>query len=192
MGNQYQRGSYWVKITHQEFGEKGKNGTPCLTLDIAIAGQVNPMDRGGDLLACPTGNRRIDIYLTEGTMEFAVEQLRHIGFDKPSLKYLDPAVDGYHNFVGKDIEAYCKLEPYNGTDQKHQGKEFEKWSISLPREREPVKPLATSKLSKLDTLFGAELKKQGVTTTRKTAKKAEPVGVPVEPSGSPPDDDIPF
>jgi hypothetical protein len=151
----YNEGRYWVKATGQGVGKAG-TGTAFFELGILVRGIINLNNPDGDLLPCDPGERRIRMYLTEATAEFTIENLEAIGFDKPSLKFLDPSTPDYHNFTDKEFEALCLHEAGTGENK---GKTFEKWSVYTRKERQPLEPVAASELSKLDALFGKQLQR---------------------------------
>ena len=148
------------------------------------------------------GERTVYLYLSEAALDMSVDVLAFLGYDKDSLKFLNPDVDGFYNFAGKDVDLWCNLEEY-------QGKEKEKWSVSTPRK--PVTPIEDKELRRLDSLFGKAIKARrgpGVPTAAAPAPAAssgngEIQGVPAtqtraagtgraNPTAPPTQDEIPF
>lgn len=170
----FNEGRYWVKATGQGIGKAG-TGTAFFELGILVRGAINPSNPEGDLLQCEQAERRIRMYLTEATAEFTIENLESIGFDKPSLKFLDPTTPDYHNFTDKEFEALCLHEAGTGDNK---GKTFEKWSVYTKKESKPLEPVAASELSKLDALFGKQLQKfkKAAAPPRSAPVQAEAVG----------------
>lgn len=178
MAAKFNEGRYWVKVLRQGMGKSEKKGTPFFQLEVLIVGAIDPKNPTGDLLGVDSAERRIVMYLTEGTAEFVFENLESIGFDKPSLKYLDPTTPDYCNFTGKEFEAWCGHE--QAIDGPNKGKVFEKWSISTPKESKPLVPPVASELSKLDALFGKQLakfKKSAAPSRSEPVEKAAGMGV---------------
>jgi hypothetical protein len=181
----YDQGNYAVRIVGQSLTEN-KKGNPELQLTIKIVGQyaadgeLHPIDS--------EFNRTIFLTLTDGTIGTAdrpgwvLEVLQYLGFTGASLAALDPDDKHHVSFVGRECNAYCKVETY-------EGKEREKWNISRPREAKPAAPIDKKKLRGLDARFGKTLKA--------FAGRAPATVPPSEPPASPAaaataDDDIPF
>lgn len=133
--------------------------------------------------------RTVYLYLTDKALEMTSEILAHLGYDKDSLRWLDPKRDGYFNFVGKKCDLWCKHEEY-------QGEVREKWSISMPFAE--ATPLDDKELRRLDALFGKAMKGKvkpsgngilpGVPPEQRAAAG---VGRP-DPTKPPTEDEIPF
>jgi hypothetical protein len=178
MAAKFNEGRYWVRVQRQGMGKSEQKGTPFFQLEVLVVGAVDPKNPEGDLLGVDQAERRITMYLTEKTAEFTMEKLEAIGFDRPSLKFLDPTTPDFCNFTGKEFEAWCAHEQGTGTNQ---GKVFEKWSISTPRDSKPLEAPAPSELSKLDALFGKQLskfKKASAPQRSAPVEKAAGMGVP--------------
>lgn len=195
MSAHYNEGRHWVRVIDQAFGASKNKGTPEFTMKVVILGVVDPENPDGDLITCAKQERTIYNYITEGTAERLCEDLMRIGFDKDSFKFLNPAVEGYFDFKGKEFEAFCKHELYNNDTK-------EKWSIAFPRsEKLAAKPLEDKEVRQLDNLFGKHLKKaapkrnaspalQGVDPQQQArANKAAATAVA---NGGDPEDGIPF
>lgn len=195
----YNEGRYWVKVKSQGIGKSANKGTPFFQLVVDVKGAVDTQNPEGDLLACDQMERTITMYLTEKTAGFTLDNLESIGFDKPSIKYLDPSTPDYCNFTNKEFEALCLHESGQGESK---GKVYEKWSIYTKTERKPLEPVAKSELSKLDALFGKELqrfKKAPAPPRSKPVESAAGMGVPTEQTqramanaAANGDDEIPF
>lgn len=172
-GPEYEKGQYRGTIISQALGESN-TGTPQFVFRFTVDARVN----AGQEYATQEGERTCYIYLNDKTMEFATRDIRSLGFDKNSLRYLDPTVAGFHDFVGTSVQMFCKHEEY-------QGKTREKWNISNPREFD-VKPVEQSKLRNLDNLFGRAMKASGATVKAPIAPPQTDAGLGVT------DDDVPF
>lgn len=124
--------------------ESGKK-TPYFALKFNILARVeNEQEYPVD-----PGERTVYLYLSEAALDMSVDVLSHLGYDKDSLKFLDPSQQGFFNFAGKTCDLWCKIEEY-------QGKEKEKWSVSMPRG--PVAPPDEKELRRLDSLFGKAIR----------------------------------
>lgn len=161
-GPYYAQGKYWVEAIDQALGESKTKGTPQFILRISILGTVIE-EEPEKYEPCSPGERSIYLYLTPKSIDYAVEDLASIGFDKPSPKYLDPRTPGFHDFRGQTFVAECHHESY-------EGKEQEKWSISSDRGF-AVEPIAQDKLRELDAMFGAQFKAKA---KQKAPAKAKP------------------
>lgn len=185
----YEPGRYWAKITRQAMGEAG-TGTPQFVLTFLIVGKINPVDPKGDLIPCPQFERSHFRTITDKTIDYFVEDLKILEYDKQSFKYLDPTEEGYVDFTDREIEVSCRHEDY-------QGKKNEKWGLARPSRGPNVKPLDGKGVRKLDSLFGKKLKDLGAKSTPSTAaatKAPTKETVPPDDGGNsgPPTDDIPF
>lgn len=145
----YQPGNFIGRVTHQALTETS-TGKPSFNLTCQI---VEEVDQFGT--SCPVDKsyeRTVYSVITEKTMPRFLEFLKLLGFNKMSLKFLDPNTSGFCDFTGQDVPLWCKHEEYEGELK-------EKWNVSLPRgEREPAKPLEANQVRKLDALFGKALK----------------------------------
>lgn len=148
MQMQYEPGRYWCKVTGQAMG-KSKAGNAQFILSFAVVGKVDPSDPGGELIACPKNERRMFLTITEKTGEYVIEDLKRLGYQKQSFKFLDPERDGYHDFTGHEFEARCDPNEY-------EGKTTEKWRVASDGYK-PEPPDAND-IKKLDMLFGKQLK----------------------------------
>lgn len=187
MGAYYDQGRYWCRITDQALSESKEKKTPCLALTFQVLGRVNEADPDGELERCLNYERTCYIYLTEKTMEFAVETLKVLGFDKPSLKYLDLSVTGACDLRNSEVVMKCGIEDY-------QGKSMERWSVYRERGAMEHAPLEKTKLRQLDALFGKSLKAAAASSS-KPVEQPEPVSMTVNPNHSitaPETDDVPF
>lgn len=150
-GPYYPQGVYIGRVVRQELGTSSKKGTPQFSVTFEI---VDALDPGGNPIGVTqTYERSVFLYLTEKAMEIALDALKTLGFNKASLKFLDPNNVGFCDFTGKEVELYCKHEEYEGDER-------ERWSINSPREAKVSKPVDSADLRKLDALFGKALKSQ--------------------------------
>ena len=92
MGATYNPGRYWGKATAQSFGKSKNKGTPQFAISFDILGAVNPSDPNGQLLNAAPGTRTVYWYITDKTAQYFAEDLERLGFNKPSLRFLNPDV----------------------------------------------------------------------------------------------------
>jgi hypothetical protein len=146
MAAYYKTGLHVGECVGQFMGQSDNaNKTPYFALKFNIRGRVEndreiPVERG---------ERTVYLYLSEKALDMSVDVVAHLGYDKDSLKFLNPEVEGFYNFAGKEVDLWCKIEEY-------QGKDTEKWSVSMPRK--PVTPIEDKELRRLDSLFGKAIR----------------------------------
>ena len=163
MSASYKGGLYVGECTGQLTGqgETGKK-TPYFALKFSIVARVENEQE----VACDWGERTVYLYLSEATLPFTTDILAHLGYDKDSLKYLDPNQQGFFDFTGKRCDLWCKLEEYNRSMK-------EKWSVSMPRP--PVAPIEDKELRRLDSLFGKAIRaRRGPPTASQPTPAAAP------------------
>ena len=166
---------YACEITQQGFGESKEKGTPSFFIVFEPVGEIDKDDPNHQF-ECPNFERKLDLWLTENTVDSHIKTLRTWGFTGSSFRDLDPET-GSCSLVGTTIELLCKHQEYNG-------KVYDKFEIPFEGSMERQESVAKV-ASKLDNLFGKKLK----TAAPKQAAKAQPVAAAVSDEGS---DDIPF
>ena len=176
----YDRGLYRVRIDNQQLGES-QNGNPQIVLTFTPLGQYDMKDNS--LFTCPSEARSAFMTITDNTIDFILETLRHLGFQGNSFAQLDPDTTGFHDFRGVECDAYCKHDEY-------EGKTKEKWNISRGKVTLNVKPLEKKDLRALDAKFGKKLKATPAATNGPT--KAPPARGQAPAPAAPVPEDIPF
>lgn len=142
----YKTGLHVGECTCQFMGQSSsEKKTPYLGLKFLIKSRVE----GEREIAVESSERTVYLYLSDGALEMTIDAVAHLGYDKDSLKFLDPAQNGFFNFAGQICDLWCKVEDYKGDSK-------EKWSISLPRK--PVEPPDEKELRRLDSLFGKAIR----------------------------------
>ena len=179
----YSEGTHTAEIIAQELSASSKKGTPQLVLKVKILGIPN--QDGTYETHREQYERYIYIYLTQGTMPFALETLKTLGFTGTSLKQLDPNEPNHQDLTGGQIDVYCSHEEYEGKDR-------ERWQVSNQQSSQSA-PIEAKKMRALDALFGKGLREQA------GGKPSTPVGTSTEPMDTSEytnqgitDDDIPF
>lgn len=182
MSTFYQKGLHVGECTGQWL-DSPQGKSPYFALKFNILARVE----GEKEISVDHGERTVYLYLTDKALEMTTDVLVHLGYDKDTLRFLDPNRDGFFNFAGKRADLWCKHEEY-------QGEMREKWSVSMPFD-DPT-PLDDKELRRLDALFGKSLKAKRPfpTAPEATAKPAAaPSGTAVSDRPPPPiDDEIPF
>jgi len=171
----YQEGLYEVRFKSQGFSESKEKKTPFffLTFDpvnLILGDDIHPVDARYEC--------KVDLWLTEKTVERTVENLRTIGWEGNSFRDLEPGGFSFEGVVG---HLRCSHEQ-NGE------KVYDKWDFPATGgvKVEHVSGMA----KKLDALFGKALKASK--PAAKAVEKPVPVTVP-EDAGSVEDaDEIPF
>ena len=192
----YKTGLHEGECVGQFMGQSdSENKTPYFALKFRITARVEN-ERS---CAVEESERTVYLYLSEAAMEMTSDALAHLGYDKDTLRFLNPDTPNFFNFAGKKCDLWCKVEDYRGQSK-------EKWSISLPRK--PVTPIDEKDLRRLDDLFGKAIKTR-IPTVLKTqpgnGEKGNGIlpGVPPEqraaagvgradPLKPPTEDEIPF
>lgn len=196
----YKTGLHVGECVGQFMGQSNSDKkTPFFALTFNIRGRVENERE----IPVENSQRTVYLYLSEAALEMSVDVLAFLGYDKDSLKFLNPEVNGFFNFAGKEADLWCKVEEYQGGTK-------EKWSVSMPRQ--PVTPIEEKELRRLDSLFGKAIKARrgpGVPTAAVPAPAAvssgngEIEGVPASqtraagtgrenPNRPPTQDEIPF
>ena len=134
----YDEGIYACQITAQGLNKSSKKATPGFFLRVQPEGGAYERD--------------IQWWITTGTVEYVVRDLKSLGFNGKSFGELDPRREGFYNFVGATIKAACTHE-VNGE------KTYERWE--LPFGGADLQPLDAAEAQQLDSLFGNQLRADG-------------------------------
>jgi hypothetical protein len=192
-GPYYDEGRYLVEVTDQGFSE-AKTGTPQFVLRFKVLGTPDP---DGD----PQGfepdsmqyERTFYRAITEKTIPYLTDELAILGFQGTSFRELDKSTPNFHDFTGLRVEMICKHE------NDREGVLRERWSLSIRGAAPTLEPMEQSKLRKLDTLFGASLKKAApakAATSKPAPQRAQTAApartAPAATATEVSDDDIPF
>lgn len=177
MSTKFNQGEYVARVTSWGLTESKNKKTPQFVLRFTPIGKINPNDPTGATLSCPNYERSVYRAITKNTVNFLIEDLQYLGYNKASFKYLDPDEEGAHDFSNLEIRVRCDHEEYNGNVQ-------ERWNLARDGGAELV-PLEGSKVRELDSLFGRTLKDKIKTDTE---IDPEPATVDQRTDG----DDIPF
>ncbi len=166
----YEKGRYLVRLGKHDVVEKPAG--PQLVLRFQVLGLVTP-----------TGFQETQQYertfyrvINEKTAEYAIEDLKSLGYNRASFADLDP--DSDFTFEGAQVEMFCNHEVYQGNEQ-------ERWSVARKLVSSDIegKRVEKKQLRALDNLFGKALKAGA------TVAKAQPAAAMTEGIT---DDDVPF
>lgn len=158
----FQPGEYKCKVVGQGFKRSG-TGNPMIVLTVVPKARVDM--QGVEHTIHEPVEKVINMAITPGTREFAMQRLRHAGFDGKSMAELQ--------LVGRYVDCFCTHEEYKGRTR-------DKWELSIPIEK--PRDLDAEAVSDLDSMFGDELTKEF------TADRVERP----RPSSAADDEDTPF
>jgi hypothetical protein len=77
----------------------------------------------GALIGVPSATRTYYKSTHPKSVAWLIADLKAIGYDKESFRFLDPEVEGAVNLFGREIEVTCTHEVYQGVER-------ERWSIT--------------------------------------------------------------
>jgi hypothetical protein len=122
-------------------------------IEFEVAGRFDPAT--GLLQECPPGLRTYFKSTHPNSIDWLLGDLKSLGYDKPSFRFLDPEVEGAVDWFGKEVEVACD----HGTSR--DGTPREQWSIFRERTRRKAKVETLARLDarladKLAKAFGAQ------------------------------------
>lgn len=168
----YKTGLHVGECIGQFMGQsESEKQTPYFALKFKIVARVENEKE------CPVeaGERTVYLYLSEAALEMTIDAVTYLGFDKDSVRFLNPDTQNFYNFAGKVADLWCKIEEYKGQSK-------EKWSISLPRK--PATPIDDKDMRRLDDLFGKAIKSRIPMAPRVQAPAASAEPAPEPKSGN--------
>ncbi len=178
----YKFGRYEVEITSQGLAELGDNNSPCCVLGFKVDGRIDESDPTGALIAAPSGEGKVNLWLSEKAAPFSIKHLMSLGWNGVSLKDLDPSNPNHHSLIGAKAILSWK-ESYKGG--------YDDWEF--PRNAAAAVENKPGLADKLD----ASLSKLLVKPSRPAAAPArarapQPISTPDKVTGDTPDDEVPF
>lgn len=180
----YEAGAYIGEVTQQALG-KASTGTPQFVVRFRVLGKPDPADPSA---FTPVQEYERTIYraITPNTIDYVMEDLEKLGYEKGGFGPLDPSHPDHQSFVGMQIDVYCKHE------KNMKGDMGEKWQLSRGASTLKVDPIDSKGVRELDAMFGKALKAK--LPQKAVAPKSEPVlaGGPPPFSEEVSDDDVPF
>jgi hypothetical protein len=163
MGTYYDPAEYWCEIVDHGLSE-AKTGTHQIFVKFKVLGRVNASDPDQFDADELQYERTMYQAITAATVEFVLDKLEAIGFTGAAWSEFDRTNPDSQNLVGNSIKMYCKHETYNGELK-------ERWDIARGGNR-----MDSEATSKLDSLFGKELRAR----TQSKPKQATPAPPPVD------------
>lgn len=158
----YPPGRYRGRVVGQAM-TMTKKEEPQFVLTFDLVGLYDPSQPEA-LAAVNPGQRSVFRVINQNTIDYMIQDLQYLGFDKASFGLLDPSVDGHHSFIGREIDALCSHEEYEGAQR-------EKWQLSRGGGGMNLKPADNTAMRKLDALFGAKLKANAAPTKKSAASQ---------------------
>lgn len=159
-----------------------KTGKPQFVLTFDLLGLRDPT-QPDTLIRVTPGQRSCFRVITEKTIDYVIEDLKYLGYDKPSFGPLDPSSPQHHSFKGQEIDVVCTHEDYEGNMQ-------ERWSLSRGGGLN-LKPVDNATMRKLDSLFGGKLK-ANASPSAKTAASRQNANAATETVPPEDGDSVPF
>lgn len=161
---------------------EAKTGTSQIAYEFILHGIL---DSDGEYRDCPAVVRTCYRALTEKTIDYAVADLKRIGYDRTDFDGLDPDNPNAFDFAGIEVQVEMRVE--EGPD----GREREKWEFSY---KSAKKKMEATGVSKLNALFGAKLRAANadsgtrapvarVASTRERVAAQSDNGVPKDDNG---------
>jgi hypothetical protein len=142
-------GKYLGRITDYgilEATEAGKYDQVFIEFDVI--GRYDPAT--GQLQGCPPEARTYYKSTHPNSVDWLIADLKILGYDKPSFRFLDPEVEGAVDWFKKEVAFTCDH------DTSMDGTLRERWLISRGRTRKKAKAEA---LARLDARLADKLKK---------------------------------
>ena len=156
----YEEGRYKGVVSAQALG-KSSTGNTQFVLTFEILGGVDPTQPDSLIRVAP-GQRSIFRSITEKTIDWFVDDLKFLGYNRSSFQPLDPSHQNHHSFKGMEIEVECKHKQYNGETR-------EQWNLVTDGGGFKVEPVDNATLRKLDSLWGKKLGGGAATEPKKAA-----------------------
>ena len=170
----YREGLHRVRVIGQELGENN-NGNTTFVLKILILAEYAQGELQ-DFAHHDQKERSFRRVITDNTINYFIDDLKALGANITSFKQLDPAVGGFHDFKGMELDMWCGRNDYKGDT-------YEQWQLPLG-DSAPMKKVDPAKLRALDNQFGAALR--GAFGAAQSKPAPQPVGAGIT------DDDVPF
>ena len=172
MSQTYLAGRYRGRMLRAALGQSEKKGTP----QIAFEFQPIGMYGANGIETCAADNRTIFKYITDQTIDYLIQDLAALGFDRNSFSEIDS--DHENAFPWAGVEFDCRL-----AYEEYEGKQKERWEFA--RGGPKGKPIEQKQVRELDAKYGNYLKNKPAPAN---GTKAAPVGA----TATPEDADIPF
>ncbi len=167
-------GTYRARMDSVSLGKSANKGTPEIRFNATLIGKhgVNGLE------ACNASNITVFRYVSDGTIDFLIQELAWLGYNRESFAELDSNHPNAFPWPGVEFDVGPKVESYDAGDGKGP-KDREKWEFR--RGAPKGKPIEKEEVSALDAKYGAYLK-----------DRAKPQANGAAPSGARNDSAIPF
>lgn len=175
MSQTYTPGRYRARMNSAALGSSNNKGTPQIAFSFTPIGFYGP---SGTIETCAADDRTIFRYISDGTIDYLIQELAALGFNRDSFSEIDS--DHPNAFPWAGVEFDCRL----GYEE-FEGKEKERWEFA--RGAPKGKPIEDQKVRELDAKYGAYLKGRSVPTNG-----AKPVKPAAAAAATNSDADIPF
>lgn len=139
-------GYYVGHIQSWELGE-ANTGNPQFVLRVLLDHFKGP---GGKREECDQVERSVYRVITDRTVDYFVNDLKALGYDRDNFDGLDPDSPDAFDFSGLEVEVQLRFETY-------EGKTREKWNLAVVSGRPEVKPLDVGGRATLNARFGSKL-----------------------------------
>lgn len=173
----FKPGRYRGRMARATLGKSNTKGTPQIAFEFTPIGMYG----ANGLEACAADERTIFKYVSDNTIDYLIQDLAALGFDRASFAEIDS--DAPNAFPWRGIEFDCRLtmEDYDPGDGKPV-RQKERWEFA--RGKATGKPIEQTEVAGLDAKYGAYLKGRGAAATATAGATAQPV--------TRVDDDVPF
>lgn len=175
MSETYKPGRYRGRMNRVTLGASNDKGTTQIAFEFTPIG----MHGADGLETCAADPRTIFRYLKDTTIDFVIQDLAALGYDRESFAEIDS--DHTNAFPWAGIEFDCRLKY-----EEYKGKEKERWEFA--RGMQTGKPIEDKTIRELDAKYGAYLK--GRSNGSQPAKK--PVKQAAAPAPAHDDEQVPF
>lgn len=157
----YEKGRYQCEVIGQGLGKSEQKGTPFFYITFTVLKYIVGPDQYEDVTR--SFERTMKKYLTDKTMDFAIDDMLTLGFEVDSPTQIDLEHPKAFSIVGNMVEMYC------GHKTNEKGQEFEDWNVGRKSGSFKATPIDRSEAKGLEAMFGASLK-----TKRKMAESERP------------------
>lgn len=190
MRPQHDEGKYVVEIIDQGMGVT-TNGNVQFVLKFKVLGKVDPANPNNYFKNEVQSERAMYRVINENTIDFALDELRVLGFEGSSFSQLDPKDSKHVSFVGHQVDMQCQHKADLNNQPKEEWSVFRGGGVLIRQEASP------EQLRQLDYLFSKRLKElrpekaapaPAAKSTAAPARGARPM--PVAQGVT--DDDVPF
>ena len=159
-------GLYKARIANWGFN-KAKTGTPQLVFQFDLMAEIDPtLPDAMTQFQEPYVQRSLFRALTKDAVEYVVEDLKKLGYDRETFDEFDPAHPNAFPFKGVEFDVKCEHDVWNN-------RPVERWAFSWAGGGPAMGALPQDDMRKVNMLFGAKLK---------GLRAGKPAGVMAPPS----------